>query len=151
MKHMSTCQVMWTKKLLLLGTWKYTRAQSASCPQWKIDCCGIASFGVFGPYFFEHNEGAAVTVTSERALRGNATQLLCTRVKLSWDWSLMGVVTARRSNSPHSKGSMSFLQETFSTACHFPWEQFSMAGTFTWSLHLWLLFMGVSQKQSFHL
>jgi len=28
--------------------------------------CGIASFGVFGPYFFEDNEGAAVTVTSER-------------------------------------------------------------------------------------
>jgi len=29
-------------------------------------CCGIASFGVLGPYFFEVNEGAAVTVTSER-------------------------------------------------------------------------------------
>ena len=28
--------------------------------------CGIASFGVLGPYFFEDNEGAAVTVTSER-------------------------------------------------------------------------------------
>ena len=28
--------------------------------------CGIASFGVTGPYFFEDNEGAAVTVTSER-------------------------------------------------------------------------------------
>jgi len=28
--------------------------------------CGIASFGVLGPYFFEYNEGAAVTVTSER-------------------------------------------------------------------------------------
>ena len=28
--------------------------------------CGIASFGVLGPYFFEDNEGAAVTVTSKR-------------------------------------------------------------------------------------
>ena len=28
--------------------------------------CGIASFGVLSPYFFEDNEGAAVTVTSER-------------------------------------------------------------------------------------
>jgi len=28
--------------------------------------CGIASFRVLGPYFFEDNEGAAVTVTSER-------------------------------------------------------------------------------------
>jgi len=27
--------------------------------------CGIASFGVLGPYFFEDNEGAAVTVASE--------------------------------------------------------------------------------------
>ena len=27
--------------------------------------CGIASFGVLGPYFFEHNEGAVVTVTAE--------------------------------------------------------------------------------------
>ena len=29
-------------------------------------CCGIASFRVLGPYFFEENEGSAVTVTSER-------------------------------------------------------------------------------------
>jgi len=28
--------------------------------------CGIASFEVLGPYFFEDNEGAAVTVTSKR-------------------------------------------------------------------------------------
>jgi len=28
--------------------------------------CGIASFGVLGLYFFEVNEGAAVTATSER-------------------------------------------------------------------------------------
>ena len=28
--------------------------------------CGIASFGVLGPYFFEDNEGAAVIVTSKR-------------------------------------------------------------------------------------
>jgi len=28
--------------------------------------CGISSFGVLDPYFFEDNEGAAVTVTSER-------------------------------------------------------------------------------------
>ena len=28
--------------------------------------CGIASFGVLGPYFYEDNEGAAVTVSSER-------------------------------------------------------------------------------------
>ena len=27
--------------------------------------CGIASFGVLGPYFFEDNEGSAITVTSE--------------------------------------------------------------------------------------
>ena len=29
-------------------------------------CCGIASFGVLGPYFFADNEGAAVTVTSKQ-------------------------------------------------------------------------------------
>jgi len=28
--------------------------------------CGIASFGVLGPYFFEDNEGSAITVTPER-------------------------------------------------------------------------------------
>jgi len=28
--------------------------------------CGIASVGVLGPYFFEDDEGVAVTVTSER-------------------------------------------------------------------------------------
>jgi CRISPR/Cas system CMR-associated protein Cmr3 (group 5 of RAMP superfamily) len=28
--------------------------------------CGIASFRVLGPYFFEYNEGAEINVTSER-------------------------------------------------------------------------------------
>jgi hypothetical protein len=27
--------------------------------------CGFASFGVLGPYFFEDNEGTALTVISE--------------------------------------------------------------------------------------
>ena len=37
-----------------------------STAKYLTGCCGIASFGVLGPYFFEVNEGAAVTVTSER-------------------------------------------------------------------------------------
>jgi len=37
--------------------------------------CGIISFGVLGPYFFEDNEGGAVTVTLERYVT-NATHLL---------------------------------------------------------------------------
>jgi len=32
-------------------------------------CCGIALFGVLGPYFFEVNKGAAITVTSEHYVR----------------------------------------------------------------------------------
>jgi len=34
-------------------------------------CCGIASFGVLGPYYFEDNEGAAVTVTYYVAMLRN--------------------------------------------------------------------------------
>jgi hypothetical protein len=29
-------------------------------------CCGVASFGVVGPYYFEDQNGAAATVTSAR-------------------------------------------------------------------------------------
>jgi hypothetical protein len=45
---------------------KSPRAPSTSSPQQQIVWCGIASFGVLGPYFFEDNEGTAVTVTSKR-------------------------------------------------------------------------------------
>jgi len=31
--------------------------------------CGVASFGIIGPYFFEDDRGVAVTVTSERYLK----------------------------------------------------------------------------------
>jgi hypothetical protein len=41
---------------------------SASSPQRKIGWCGVASFGVFGPYFLEDNKGAAVTMTSGRCV-----------------------------------------------------------------------------------
>ena len=108
--------------------------------------CGITSFGVL---VFEDNKSAAVTVTSEWALCGNATQLQWTSVTLSWDRSLISIASARWRNSSHRKGINECCAGNVNTTRHFPWRQCSMAGTFPCSLRLWLLFMGVSQKQSF--
>ena len=82
-----------------------------------------------------------------RALCGNATQLLWTRVTSSWDRSLISMVSAKRSNSPHSKG-ISVLREMFPQR-HFPWWRCSMAGTFAWSLRLWLLLTGYLKSSFF--
>ena len=86
-----------------------------------------------------------------RALCGNATQLLWTRVTSSWDRSPISMVSARWSNNPHSKGINKCSAGNVSTTRHFPWQRCSMAGKFSRSLRLWLLFMRVSQKQNFHL
>jgi len=72
--------------------------------------CGIASFGVLGPYFFEDNEGAAVTVTSERyvaMLRNFCEPELRRRgIDLSSVWFQQDGATART-----ARASMSVLRE----------------------------------------
>ena len=86
--------------------------------------CGITSFG---PYFFEDNEGAAVTVTFEHyvaVLRNFCEpELRCRGIG-----SLISMVSARWSNSPHSKGINECSAGNVSTT-HFPWRRCSMAGT----------------------
>ena len=135
-------------KLSLLGTWKSTTAPSASSPQRKIDCL------VWDRIFWSSwplllwRQRRCSRYCDIRGLCGNATQLLWTRVTSSWDRSL---VSARWSNSPHSKGINECSAGNVSTTRYFPWRRCSMAGTFAWSLRLSLIFMGVSQKQSFHL
>jgi len=74
--------------------------------------CGITSFGVLGPYFFEDNKGAAVTVTSERfvALLRNfcEPESCCRGIDLSSVWFQQDGSTAHA-----ARASMSVLQEMF--------------------------------------
>jgi len=92
-------------------------------------CCGIASFGVLGPYFFEDNEGAAVTVTSERyvaMIRNFCEPELRRRgIDLSSAWFQQAGATAHT-----SRASVSVLREMFQQTRHFPSRRCSMAGTF---------------------
>ena len=74
--------------------------------------CGIASFGVLGPYFFEDKEGAAVTVTSKRyvAMLRNFCEPEFRRrgIDLSSVWFQQEEATAHT-----AKASMSVLREIF--------------------------------------
>ena len=73
--------------------------------------CGIASFGVLGPYFFENNKGAAVTVTSKcyvAMLRNFCEPELRHGINLSSVWFQQDGATAHT-----ARASMSVLQETF--------------------------------------
>ena len=74
--------------------------------------CGIASFGVLGPYFFEDNEGAAVTVASEHyvaMLRNFCEPELRRRgIDLSSVWFQQDGATAHTART-----SMSVLREMF--------------------------------------
>ena len=62
MKHISTCQVMWTNKIITTGQTENPQElhqrplHSERLTVW----CGITSFGVLGPYFFEDNKGAVL-------------------------------------------------------------------------------------------
>ena len=91
--------------------------------------CGIASFGVLGPYVFEDKESAADTVTYERyvAMLRNFCESEVRRRAID---SLLSTVSARWSNSPHSKGIDECCAENVSTTRPFPWRRCSVAGTF---------------------
>jgi hypothetical protein len=73
---------------------------------------GITSFGVLGPYFFEDNEDAVVTMTFERHVEmlHNFCELELCRcgIDLSSVWFQQDVATAHT-----ARASMSVLQEMF--------------------------------------
>jgi len=150
MKHISTCQVMWTNKIIATGHLKIHNSTISVLSTEKDWLSAVGSLRLeFWP-LLPWRQWRCNSYCDIRALCGNATQLLWTRVTSSWDRSLISMVSARRSNSPHSKGTNKCSAGNVSTTRHFPWQRCSMAGKFTCSLRLWLLFMGVSQKQSFH-
>jgi hypothetical protein len=75
--------------------------QKPLCPEKVIVRCGVASFGVIGPYFFEDEAGRAETVNSARY-----TEML--RTFLEPELQRLGVenqtlVSARRDNGSHCK------------------------------------------------
>jgi len=88
-------------------------------------CCGIESFGVFGTYFFEDNEGAAVTVTSKCyvAMQCNFCEPELTRlgIDLSSLWFQQEGATAHT-----ARASVSVLRETF------PQHVISRGGNVPW-------------------
>jgi hypothetical protein len=73
--------------------------------------CGVASFGIIGPYFFE-DEGVAVTVNSERYLRMLQDffipQLRMLNVDMDHVWFQQDGATAHT-----AKICMNFLRQTF--------------------------------------
>jgi len=150
MKNISTCQVMWTNKLSLLGTWKSTRDPSASSPQRKVDCLVWDRIGWSSWSLLLWRRRRCSRYCDIWELCSNATHLLWTRVTASCDRSLISLVSARWSKSPHNRGINECSAGNVSITRRFLWRRCSMAGMFTWSLRLWLRFMGVSQKQSFH-
>ena len=91
--------------------------------------CGITSFAVLGPYFFEDSEGAAVTVTSERyvaMLRNFCEPELCHRgIDLSSVWFQQDGATAHI-----ARASMSVLREMF------PQHVISRGSDIPWLAHL---------------
>jgi hypothetical protein len=90
--------------------------------------CGIASFGVLGPYFFEENEGAALTVTSECYIRmlfnSCEPQIRCRGIDLSSVWFQQYGTTAHT-----ARPSMSVLREMF------PQHVTSHGGDVPWPVH----------------
>jgi len=79
--------------------------------------CGITSFGVLGPYVFEDNKDAAITVTSELyvAMLHNLYEPELRHHGIN----LISIVSARWSNNPHSKGINECSAGNVSTTHHF--------------------------------
>jgi len=82
--------------------------------------CGIISFGVLGPYFFEDNKGAAVTATSKHY----QSYVIVGSISQQYGFSKM-------EQQPHSKGINECSVGNVSTTHHFLWQRCFMASMFT--------------------
>jgi len=87
--------------------------------------CGITSFGVLGPYFFEDNEGAAIIVTSERyvaVLHHFCEPELCRRgIDLSSVWFQQDGAAAHTTRTSMSVLREMFPQHVISRGGNVPW------------------------------
>jgi hypothetical protein len=79
--------------------------------------CGISSFGVLGPYLFEDNEGAAVTVTSQH--RVEILRNFCEQVTSSWNRSLFSMAPKDGATAHTARVSLSVLRENVCTTRNF--------------------------------
>jgi hypothetical protein len=66
-----------------LGRGKSTAASSMASSQCTCDWCGVANFGIRGPYFFEDEDEHAVTVTFARYI--DVMELPDTRTESLWN------------------------------------------------------------------
>jgi hypothetical protein len=118
MKHIPFFWPCQQTQMSLLGRGKSTRAATTASPQCT---CEVENFGVIGPYFFEGEDGRAVTVTSARyveTFRNFLTPELSCR---SYSSSKMVQLLLQRE----------YLSENVSEARYFTTRRASMAYTFT--------------------
>ena len=92
--------------------------------------CGIVSFGVLGPCVFEDNEGAAVTVTSERYVTMlrifREPELRRRGIDLSSVWFQQDGATAHTARASMIVLREIFPQNTISRGGNVPWPAISL-------------------------
>ena len=151
MKHISTCQVMWTNKVVATGYLKIHKSSISVLSMAKDWLSGAGSHRLDSWPLLIWRKRRCSRNCDIRALCDNATQLLWTRVTSSWERSLISMASARWSNCSHRKGinecsAGMFPQHVISRGGNVPWParspDLSACDYFLW---------GVSQKQSFHL
>ena len=108
-------------------------------------CCGIASFGVLGPYFFEDNEGAVVTVTYYVAMIRNFCEPELGRRGIDPSSVRFQQVGA---TAHTARATMSVLRDIF------PQHVISRAGDVPWPAHYpdlsacdYILYVGISKAE----
>jgi hypothetical protein len=106
--------------------------------------CGVANFGVIGPYYFEERDWRTITAISARYV----TELRHTRTQLSWNLAFHHMVAARRYDCPCSESIYGGRSGNISGARYYTARGACMACTFTWPLCLRLFLSGLTPSKS---
>ena len=105
--------------------------------------CGVASFGVISPYFFEDEAGRAVTKFS--LLHWDALHISGTGVAETWCWKSDSLVSPRWGNGSHCEDCNACPQRDVPSSLELTKREYWMACKITRSQRLRLLTLGIAQ------
>jgi hypothetical protein len=106
--------------------------------------CGLSSFGVLGPHFFENNRHA-VMVTAERC--GHAQRISCAKTTLKPQWYTLSMVSTRWCDISHGTNLHANSSRNVPSMCHLEKWWCHLASTPARFIPMWLLLKGISKAQ----
>ena len=151
MKHISTCQVMWTNEIIATGHLQIHKNSISVLSTAKYWLSGV------GSYRLEFLVLASLKTTKVQPLLWHPSAMWqCYASSVNQSYVIVGSIShqygfSKMEQQPTQQEHQWLFCGKYFHKTPFPVAVMFHGRQFRWSLRLLFLFMGVSQKQSFHL